>query len=92
MMRDESVGFVQRAAFRLGNDCALVRWYLRQKLSSRDLVQMMAERGIALEHNCDSALDTTVPEFEKRWSQYSRSVGKSWLCDETDIKVKGHWT
>jgi transposase-like protein len=53
---------------------------------------MMAERGIALEHNCDSALDTTVPEFEKRWSQYSRSVGKSWLCDETDIKVKGHWT
>ena len=27
-----------------------IRWYLTCKLSSRDLVQMMAERGIALSH------------------------------------------
>ena len=27
-----------------------VRWYLSFKLSSRDLVQMMSERGIALAH------------------------------------------
>jgi hypothetical protein len=27
-----------------------VRWYLTFKLSSRDLVQMMAERGIGLAH------------------------------------------
>jgi hypothetical protein len=27
-----------------------VRWYLTFKLSSRDLVQMMAERGITLVH------------------------------------------
>jgi transposase-like protein len=27
-----------------------VRWYLTFKLSSRDLVRMMAERGIALAH------------------------------------------
>ena len=27
-----------------------VRWYLAFKLSSRDLVQMMAERGITLSH------------------------------------------
>jgi transposase-like protein len=27
-----------------------VRWYLTFKVSSRDLVQMMAERGIALAH------------------------------------------
>ena len=27
-----------------------VRWYLAFKLSSRDLVQMMAERGITLTH------------------------------------------
>ena len=27
-----------------------VRWYLTFKLSSRDLVQVMAERGIALTH------------------------------------------
>jgi transposase-like protein len=28
-----------------------VRWYLRYKLSFRDLVEMMAERGLSLEHN-----------------------------------------
>jgi transposase-like protein len=27
-----------------------VRWYLSYKLSSRDLVEMMSERGIALAH------------------------------------------
>jgi transposase-like protein len=34
-----------------------VRWYLSFKLSSRDLVQMMSERGIVLAHttiNCCS--------------------------------------
>jgi hypothetical protein len=30
-----------------------VRWYLSFKLSSRDLVQMMDERGIALAHTTD---------------------------------------
>jgi transposase-like protein len=33
-----------------------------------------------------------VPEFEKRWRQYSRPVGRSWRCDETYIKVKGRWS
>jgi transposase-like protein len=27
-----------------------------------------------------------VPDFEKRWTQYARSVGDSWRCDETYIK------
>jgi transposase-like protein len=27
-----------------------VRWYLRYKLSTRDLVEMMAERGVILVH------------------------------------------
>jgi transposase-like protein len=70
-----------------------VRWYLRYKLSSRDLVQMMAERGIALAHTTILRwVQGFVPEFEKCWSQYSRPVGRSWRCDETYIKVKGRWT
>ncbi len=32
-----------------------VRWYLAFKLSSRDLVQMMAERGIGLAHTTCTA-------------------------------------
>ena len=37
-----------------------VRWYLRYKLSSRDLVQMMAERGIAMTHTTISALGAAL--------------------------------
>jgi len=69
-----------------------IRWYLAFKLSSRDLVQMMAERGIALAHTTILRwVQRYVPEFEKRWSQYARPVGDSWRVDETYIKVRGQW-
>jgi transposase-like protein len=70
-----------------------VRWYLSFKLSSRDLVQMMSERGITLAHTTILRwVQRYVPDFEKRWGQYARPVGGSWRCDETYIKVKGRWT
>ena len=70
-----------------------VRWYLRYKLSSRDLVQLMAERDIEVTHTTILRwVQRSVPEFEKCWSQYSRPVGRSWRCDETYIRVKGRWT
>jgi transposase-like protein len=69
-----------------------VRWYLTFKLSSRDLVQMMAERGIALTHTTVLRwVQRYVPEFEKRWHRYARPVGDSWRVDETYIKIKGNW-
>jgi transposase-like protein len=70
-----------------------VRWYLSYKLSSRDLVNMVGERGIELAHTTILRwVQRYVPEFEKRWSRYARTVGGSWRCDETYIKVKGRWT
>jgi transposase-like protein len=70
-----------------------VRWYLSFKLSSRDLVEMMSERGIALAHTTILRwVQRYVPEFERRWNRYARPVGGSWRCDETYIKVKGRWT
>ena len=69
-----------------------IRWYLAFKLSSRDLVQMMAERGIALAHTTILRwVQRYVPEFEKRWSRYARPVGDSCRIDETYIKVRGQW-
>ena len=69
-----------------------MRWYITFKLSSRDLVQMMAERGIALSHTTFLRwVQQYVPEFEKRWSQYARPVGDSWRVDETYLKIKGQW-
>src|ERR1700681_4274795 len=69
-----------------------VRWYLRFKLSLRDLVEMMAERGLSLAH-------TTImrwvwryaPEFEKRWKRFAQAVGQSWRVDETYVKIRGEW-
>ena len=69
-----------------------IRWYLSYKLSYRDLVTMMSERGIDLAHTTILRwVQHYTPEFEKLWNRYARSVGRSWRCDETYIKVKGEW-
>ena len=69
-----------------------VRWYLSFKLSYRDLVAMMGERGISLAHTTILRwVQHYTPEFVKRWSQCARPIGGSWRCDETYIKVKGAW-
>jgi transposase-like protein len=70
-----------------------VRWYLRYKLSFRDLVEMMAERGLSLAHTTIMRwIQRYVPEFEKRWNRFARQVGGSWRVDETYVKIKGRWT
>jgi transposase-like protein len=70
-----------------------VRWYITYKLSYRDLVEMMAERGVAVSHTTILRwVQRYVPEFEKRWHPYARPVGASWRVDETYIRVKGRWT
>ena len=47
-----------------------VRWYLAFKLSSRDLVQMMAERGVLLAH-------TTILRWVRRYvCLILKSVGR----------------
>ena len=69
-----------------------VRWYLRYKLSLRDLVEMMAERGLELAHTTIMRwVQRYVPEFEKSWARYARKVGRSWRVDETYLKVRGRW-
>ena len=70
-----------------------VRWYLRFKLSFRDLVEMMAERGVLLAHTTIMRwIQRYVPEFEKRWNRFACRAGASWRVDETYVKIKGRWT
>src|SRR5476649_974179 len=70
-----------------------VRWYLRYKLSFRDLVEMMAERGVSLAHTTIMRwIARYVPEFEKRWNRFACRAGASWRVDETYVKIKGRWT
>jgi transposase-like protein len=69
-----------------------VRWYITYRLSYRDLVAMMAERGIVVSHTTILRWVTRyVPEFERRWNRFARPVNLSWRVDETYINVRGKW-
>jgi transposase-like protein len=69
-----------------------VRWYLRFKLSLRDLVEMMAERGLSLAHTTILRwVQRYAPEFVKRWNRFSLPAGQSWRVDETYVKIRGEW-
>ena len=50
-----------------------VRRYITYKLSYRDLVGMMAERGVDISHTTILRwVQRYVPEFERRWRRYAR--------------------
>jgi hypothetical protein len=52
-----------------------VRWYLRYKLSLRDLVEIMAERGLSLAHTTIMRwVKRFTPEFLKRWDRFAKSA------------------
>jgi transposase-like protein len=61
-----------------------VKFLRATRPSTRDLVEMMAERGVVLVHTTILRLvQHYLPEFEKCWGHYARPVGGSWRCDET---------
>lgn len=65
-----------------------VRWYITYRLSYRDLVAMMAERGLAMSHTTVLRwVIRYVPVFEKRWSRRARKVHSPWRVDETYVSV-----
>ncbi len=69
-----------------------VRWYISYRLIYRDLVEMMAERGVRVSHT--TILRWTrrfIPEFVKRWDRFRRPVGASWSVDETYVSIRGRW-
>jgi transposase-like protein len=67
-----------------------LRWYFRFKLSYRDLVQILSERGLVISHSTILRWVVRYAEAcEKRWRRFERPVGGSWRADETFIKVRG---
>ncbi len=69
-----------------------VRWYLAYNLSLRDLEEMMAERGLRVDH---STVHRWVvhfsPQLLERFNRRKRTVTGRWHMDETYIKVRGQW-
>ena len=69
-----------------------VRWYLAYNLSLRNLEEMMAERGISVDHaTVHRWVIRYSPELLERFNRRKRSVSRKWHLDETYIKVRGQW-
>lgn len=69
-----------------------IRWYASYPLSTRNLEEMMEERGVYLAHTTVSRWAIRfLPKLEKIFRQYKRPVGTSWKMDETYVKVNGEW-
>ncbi|WP_419669969.1 IS6 family transposase [Xylella fastidiosa] len=69
-----------------------VRCYLAYALSLRNLEEMMAERGIAVDHyTLHRWVIRLVPLLDMAFRRHKRPVGSHWRMDETYIKVKGQW-
>jgi transposase-like protein len=70
-----------------------VRWYLRYSLSYRDLKEMMAKRGLAVDHSTVWRwVQRYAPMLNQRLSRELRRRNRSWRVDETYIRVAGRWT
>jgi transposase, IS6 family len=82
------------AGFRFPPEVILlaVRWYLRFGLSYRDLEELLAERGIDVDH---VTLFRWVQRFTPLLIDGARlcrhAVGRRWFVDETYVKVAGVW-
>ena len=69
-----------------------VRWYVAYPLSLRHLEQMMAERGILVDHSTVHRWALKLlPVLEKAFRLRKRPVGRSWRMDETYVKIRGKW-
>jgi IS6 family transposase len=69
-----------------------VRWYLRYGLSYRDIEELLAERGIEVDH-------VTIYRWVQRFTPLlidaarpcRHVAGDRWFVDETYVKVAGRW-
>jgi hypothetical protein len=69
-----------------------VRWYLRYGLSYRDVEELLAERGIIVDH-------VTIYRWVQRFTPLlidvarpcRHAAGDRWFVDETYVKVAGRW-
>ena len=69
-----------------------VRWYAAYPLSLRHIEEMMAERGVFVDHATVHRWSIKIlPVLAAIFRRRKRPVGMSWRMDETYIKVGGQW-
>ncbi len=69
-----------------------VRLYLRYNLSYRDLKELLAERGVEVDH---TSLFRWVQRFAQQLIDAAapsrHSAGNRWFVDKTYLRVSGEW-
>jgi transposase-like protein len=69
-----------------------VRWYLRFGLSYRDVEELLAERGVEVDHvTVYRWVQRFTPELAEAARPFRHAVGDRWFVDETYVKVAGRW-
>src|SRR5450756_203783 len=92
MLNPEVAKVLKRLHYPLDVILLCVRWYSAYPLSLRHLEEMMAERGISVDHSTVHRWAIKLlPVLEKAFRRTKRKVGRSWRMDETYIRVKGEW-
>ena len=92
--RESPVSRSAFAGFRFPSEIIVVavRWYLRYGLSYRDVEELLAERGIEVDH---VTIYRWVQRFAPLFADAARfarhSPGDRWFVDETYVKVNGVW-
>src|SRR5438132_14386746 len=67
-----------------------VRWYLRYGLSYRDVEELLAERGIEVDHvSIYRWVHRFTPMFIDAARPCRHSSGDRWFVDETYLKISG---
>src|SRR5262245_5367439 len=69
-----------------------VRWYVAYPLSTRHVEELLAERGVDVDHSTINRWTIKYsPLLEAAFHRRKRPVWVSWRMDETYVKVKGQW-
>jgi transposase-like protein len=83
---------LKRLHFPLDVMLLCVRWYAAYALSLRNLEEMMAERGVQVDHATVHRWALKIlPVLAKVFRRRKHPVGRSWRMDETYIQVGGQW-
>src|SRR6202034_53896 len=89
-MRENRPALFRGRHFRSDVIVLCVRWYLRYPLSYRNLEEMMAERGLAIDHSTIARWGLYyAPILNGRIRREMRRPNRSWRVDETYVRVAG---
>ena len=81
---------VQRMHYPLEIMLVCVRWHSAYPLSFRNIEEMMAERGVYVDHSTLHRWSIKMlPVLAAVFRRRKRPVGRSWRMDETYVEISG---